>query len=218
MDYSELKKTVEGGHFHKIPKDCLTYEVLSQEDENGTNLVQTAIYSGQIKKAPPEFLTKELIVDTGCLHTAAASRRLGDLPSKYLTKEYLSTKDYLGNTVYHIAAGCWDLKAIPASELDEEVVLTKNNKGKTPLDNAFFPYGGDEIQQAPILLKVLSDKTLEKLSKKYSRAWPKKEHGSRRAHVTDELEIREELKRLEERQREIKKRVKKCITEEEITI
>jgi len=218
MEYKELKETIKKGHFHKIPKDCLTYEVLSQEDENGTNLVQEAIYSGQIKKAPPEFLTKELIVDTGCLHTAAASRRLGDLPSKYLTKEYLSTKDHLGNTVYHVAAGCWDLEVIPASELDEEIVLTKNNKGKTPLDDAFFPYGGDEIQQAPILLKVLSDKTLEKLSKKYSRAWPKKEHGSRRAHVADELERREELKGLEERQKELKKKMKGSVGEEEIEI
>lgn len=212
MEYEELKQLVKSGEFHKIPKDCLTHNTLSQKDEDGRNLSMIAIERKQLASAPKEFLTKELILDTdnrrrNCLHIAAFQTSLSTIPKEFLKEEYLSIPDTFGQSTYHAAAGCWDLKSIPTTELNENVILSKDKQGQSVLDSAFYTLGVGRVEESPVLLKILSDKTLERLDQEYSKAKPQVSHGNRVMLVANEMSKRIKLN-------ELKGKVKKGVLQQ----
>jgi ankyrin repeat protein len=157
------------GELQKVPPK-LWDDKLGLKDSEGNNLLHWAADGGKLKDLKLAVDSLSLLCDQNKLGQTPLHKYpyLCDLPSNYLNPHNLSIQDKQGNTPIHTSIQRGGLSYLPVKVIREELLITKNNQGQTPIDLMIISSKKiREFESFRTLIKCLSYKVLKELISEY---------------------------------------------------
>lgn len=153
------------GEFKKLPPETID-EVWGLKDQKGNTLLHAAAEGDKLNEIPLNDLTIRLSTEVNNYNQCALHlvSELNKVPKEFLTKKNLLIPDHNGQTPLHKSTWINGTDYLPIDVIDEEVLLTRDKEGKSPLFNLLVDYCGEnQIKFSKILEKINHNKLKEAL-------------------------------------------------------